>query len=178
MLRALPRFSCRRKRFSGRSRAFVFMYRIQDITGHYFVKNASLDASGAGRTAENGPKQVFLIWKYVIFGEPQYRGYFRESSYEEAVCGTRLVRSSSNHGLIPYFENVHFWWTAISGVFPRELIRRSGLGDPPLYRVVAIIASFLPWKCSFLGWFRLERKCRSKCGKRVLFKCCWDHFLR
>ena len=30
-------------------------------TGRYFVKNASLDASGAGRTAENGPKQVFLI---------------------------------------------------------------------------------------------------------------------
>ena len=129
-------------------------------------------------TAENEPNEVFLIWKCVIFGEPQNRGYFRESSYEEAVCGTPLVRSSSNHGLIPYFENVHFWWTPISGVFPRELIRRSGLGDPPLYRVVAIIASFLPWKCSFLGWFRLERKCRSKCGKRVLFKCCWDHFLR
>ena len=30
----------------------------------------------------------FLILKMFIFGEPQYRGYFRESSYEGAVWGT------------------------------------------------------------------------------------------
>ena len=34
--------------------------------GRYFVKNATLDASAAGHTAENGSKQVFLRIPYIF----------------------------------------------------------------------------------------------------------------
>ena len=34
--------------------------------GRYFVKNATLDASAAGHTAENGSKQVFLRISYIF----------------------------------------------------------------------------------------------------------------
>ena len=34
--------------------------------GRYFVKNAILDASAAGHTAENGSKQVFLRIPYIF----------------------------------------------------------------------------------------------------------------
>ena len=43
----------------------------------------------------------FLILKMFIFGEPQYRGYFRESSYEGAVWRTPFVQSSSNNRFVP-----------------------------------------------------------------------------
>ena len=43
----------------------------------------------------------FLILKMFIFGEPQYRGYFRESLYEWAVWGAPFVQSSSNHRFVP-----------------------------------------------------------------------------
>ena len=60
----------------------------------------------------------FLLLKMFIFGEPQNRGYFRESSYEGGAYRTPLVLSSSSDGFIPYLENVPFLvnrkWRGIS----------------------------------------------------------------
>ena len=66
MLRARPRFSSRRKD------RFFFFWQISRVSvyvlnaGRYFVKNATLDASAAGHTAENGSKQVFLRIPYIF----------------------------------------------------------------------------------------------------------------
>ena len=50
----------RKNRLPGRFRAFPLMYCVQNVI---FVKNATLDASAAARTAENEPEEVYLRFR-------------------------------------------------------------------------------------------------------------------
>ena len=43
--------------------------------GRYFVKNATLDASAAARTAENEPKEVYLRFAKGKAGKRRKSGY-------------------------------------------------------------------------------------------------------
>ena len=58
----------------------------------YFKKNVQNDKY---LIPENEPKEVFLILKCVIFGEPQNRGYFREILFRFTIrkCTKMLLKT-------------------------------------------------------------------------------------